>query len=55
MAENKAPEVNTEGTIEKMMQVTPFRHFDSHGHAGLEKEGIADRPGCTDFWCGNSV
>jgi len=55
MAENKAPEQNTEGTIEKMMQFKPFKHFDSHGHAGLEKEGIADRPGCQDFWCGNSV
>jgi predicted TIM-barrel fold metal-dependent hydrolase len=55
MAENKAPEENTEGTIEKMMQFKPFKHFDSHGHAGLEKIGIADRPGCQDFWCGNSV
>jgi predicted TIM-barrel fold metal-dependent hydrolase len=55
MAESKAPEENTEGTIEKMMQFKPFKHFDSHGHAGLEKIGIADRPGCQDFWCGNSV
>jgi len=51
MAENE----NTEGTIEKMMQMKPFRHFDSHGHAGLEKKGIDERDGCLDFWCGNSV
>jgi hypothetical protein len=47
--------VNTDGTIEKMMQFKPFRHFDSHGHPGLEKKGIADRQGCVDFCCGNSV
>ena len=55
MSDKPNQQVNTEGTIEKMMQTKPFRHFDSHGHAGLEKIGIADRPGCTDFWCGNSV
>ena len=44
-----------QGTIEKMMMPKPFRFFDSHGHPGLEKKGINDRPGCIDFWCGNSV
>ncbi len=44
-----------QGTIEKMLQAKPFKIFDSHGHPGLEKEGIADRPGCMDFWCGNTV
>ena len=52
---SEAQPVNTDGTIEKMMQFKPFRHFDSHGHPGLEKKGIADRQGCIDFWCGNSV
>lgn len=44
-----------QGTIEKILQMQPFKYFDSHGHPGLEKKGIADRPGCLDFWCGNSV
>ncbi len=47
--------MSDEGTIEKMLMQKPFRFFDSHGHPGLEKEGIADRPGCLDFWCGNTV
>ena len=44
-----------EGTIEKVLAMKPFKVFDSHGHPGLEKKGIADRPGCFDFWGGNSV
>ncbi|MCP4716345.1 MAG: amidohydrolase family protein [Deltaproteobacteria bacterium] len=44
-----------QGTIEKMLIPKPFKVFDSHGHAGLEKVGIMDRPGCIDFWCGNTV
>ena len=47
--------MSDEGTIEKMLMQKPFRFFDSHGHPGLEKKGIADRPGCLDFWCGNTV
>jgi len=38
-----------------MLMQKPFRFFDSHGHPGLEKKDIADRPGCLDFWCGNTV
>ena len=44
-----------QGTIEKMLIPQPFKFFDSHGHPGLEKKGISDRPGCLDFWCGNTV
>ena len=44
-----------EGTIEKMMLPKPFKFFDSHGHPGLEKKGIMDRPGCFDMWAGNTV
>jgi len=44
-----------QGTIEKMLMQKPFKFFDSHGHPGLEKKGIADRPGCLDGWCGNTV
>lgn len=44
-----------QGTIEKMLHPKPFKYFDSHGHPGLEKKGITERPGCLDFWCGNSV
>ena len=43
------------GTIEKMLLPKPFRFFDSHGHPGLEKKGITERPGLLDFWCGNTV
>ena len=44
-----------EGTIEKMLLPQPFRFFDSHGHPGLEKKGIMERPGCFDMWAGNTV
>jgi predicted TIM-barrel fold metal-dependent hydrolase len=44
-----------EGTIEKMMLPKPFKFFDSHGHPGLEKKGITERPGCFDMWAGNTV
>ena len=44
-----------EGTIEKMMMPKPFKFFDSHGHPGLEKKGITERPGCFDMWAGNTV
>jgi len=44
-----------QGTIEKILCATPFKVFDSHGHPGFEKKGIAERPGCLDFWCGNTV
>jgi predicted TIM-barrel fold metal-dependent hydrolase len=44
-----------EGTIEKILAQKPFKVFDSHAHPGLEKKGISDRPGCIDFWCGNTV
>ena len=44
-----------QGTIEKMLMQKPFKFFDSHGHPGLEKKGITERPGCLDFWTGNSV
>jgi hypothetical protein len=43
------------GTIEKVLAMQPFKVFDSHGHPGLEKKGITERPGCLDFWCGDSV
>ncbi|MCK5011611.1 MAG: amidohydrolase family protein, partial [Deltaproteobacteria bacterium] len=43
------------GTIEKMLLPVPFEFFDSHAHPGLEKKGIAERPGCFDFWQGNTV
>lgn len=44
-----------QGTIEKVLHRKPFKVFDSHGHPGLEKKGITERPGCLDFWCGRSV
>ncbi|MBW1823508.1 MAG: hypothetical protein JRI87_02940, partial [Deltaproteobacteria bacterium] len=44
-----------EGTIEKMLLPKPFNFFDSHGHPGLEKKGITERPGCFDMWAGNTV
>jgi len=42
-------------TIEKTLFQKPFLVFDSHAHPGLEKKGIAERPGCLDIWCGDSV
>lgn len=42
-------------TIEKTLAPSQFLVFDSHSHPGLEKKGIKDRPGCLDFWCGDSV
>ena len=44
-----------QGTIEKMLLPIPFKFFDSHAHPGLEKKGITERPGCFDFWRGNTV
>jgi predicted TIM-barrel fold metal-dependent hydrolase len=42
-------------TIEKILAPGAFRIFDSHSHPGLEKKGITERPGCLDFWCGDTV
>ena len=54
-AQHDKKSVEEEGTIEKMLLQKPFRFFDSHGHPGMEKKGIADRPGAFDFWRGNTV
>jgi predicted TIM-barrel fold metal-dependent hydrolase len=55
MAEQEKKTISDEGTIEKMLYQKPFTFFDSHAHPGLEKKGIAERPGCFDFWRGNTV
>jgi predicted TIM-barrel fold metal-dependent hydrolase len=54
-SQNQETSSQESSTIEKVLAPQSFRIFDSHAHPGLEKKGIAGRPGCLEMWLGNWI